>query len=327
MPPGRESPEVDLHITEHIAHRTRPLISLEITPPEKGHSIQGIFETIDQLLPFHPTFVTVTYHQQRIVYQDIGSGLIRKIPRRKNPGTVGICAAIANRYKIETVPHVICGGFNRYDTEDALIDLHFLGFDNLFVIRGDPAPGQREFFPEPDGHRFASELVTQIRQMNHGHYLEELDNAIATGFCIGVGGYPEKHYEAPNLAEDMRCLKQKVDAGAGYIITQMVFSARVFRDFVDRARGIGITVPIIPGIKPVTNARQLTTIPREFHVNLPEELVARITRAPNPTEAFRAGTEFSIDLCRALLKQDVPGLHFYTMGKGRPTVETLRALN
>ncbi len=315
-----------MHITEQIARRKQPLVSIEITPPEKGHSIQEIFDAIDLILPFEPTFVTVTYHQQRIVYEDIGSGLIKKIPRRKNPGTVGICAAIANRYKIETVPHIICGGFDRYETEDALIDLHYLGFTNLFVIRGDPAPGFKEFIPEADGHRFAAELVAQIRGMNRGRYLEDLDNATRTGFCVGVAGYPEKHYEAPNLVEDLRHLKDKVDAGADYIITQMVFSADVYRAFVERARAVGITVPIIPGIKPVTSARQLRTIPREFHVDLPEELVQRIERARAPGEAVRAGVDFTTQLCRALWEQNVPGLHFYTMGKSRVAAEVLKAV-
>jgi len=315
-----------MHITELIARRKRPLVSIEITPPEKGRTVEEIFNSVDSLLPYNPTFITVTYHQQRIVYQELGAGMIKKIPRRKNPGTVGICAAIANRYKIETVPHIICGGFNRYETEDALIDLHYLGFANLFVLRGDPAPGMKEFVPEPDGHRFASELVRQTKDMNRGRYLEELDNAAATNFCIGVAGYPEKHYEAPNLVEDMRRLKEKVDAGADYIISQMVFSARAFREFVNRARGIGITVPIIPGVKPVTTTRQLTTIPREFHVDLPEELVQRISRARTPQDAIRSGIEFATRLCRDLLKQDVPGLHFYTMGRGRVVSEVLKAL-
>jgi methylenetetrahydrofolate reductase (NADPH) len=316
-----------MHITELIARRKRPLVSIEITPPEKGRSITELYGSVDQLLPFQPTFITVTYHQQRIVYEEPVPGRIRKVPRRKNPGTVGICAAIYNRYKVETVPHIICGGFSRYETEDALIDLQYLGFKNLFVIRGDPAPGQKEFTPEPDGHRFASELTAQIAAMNHGHYLEDLDNAVPTDFCIGVAGYPEKHYEAPNRADDLRHLKEKVDAGADYIITQMVFAARPFRDFVDRARAIGIKVPIIPGIKPVTNARQLVAIPREFHVDLPEELVSCITRAATPADAARAGVEFTTKLCRELLRQEVPGLHFYTLGRGRATVEVLRALS
>ena len=308
-----------------MAARKRPLVSIEITPPEKGRSISELFGSVDQLLPFNPTFITVTYHQQRIVYEEPVPGQIRKVPRRKNPGTVGICAAIYNRYKIETVPHIICGGFDKYETEDALIDLQYLGFKNLFVLRGDPAPGQKEFVPEPNGHRFASELIAQIAAMNHGHYLEDLDNAAPTDFCLGVAGYPEKHYEAPNRADDLRHLKEKVDAGADYIITQMVFAARPFLDFVDRARAIGIKVPIIPGIKPVTNARQLVTIPREFHVDLPEELVSRITRAATPADAARVGVEFTTRLCRELLRNDVPGLHFYTMGRGRATADVLKA--
>lgn len=316
-----------MHVTELITQRKQPLVSIEITPPEKGRSISELFSSVDLLLPFQPTFITVTYHQQRIVYEDVGAGLTRKIPRRKNPGTVGICAAIANRYKIETVPHIICGGFNRYETEDALIDLQYLGFTNLFVLRGDPAPGFREFIPEPDGHRFATELAEQIAGMNRGRYLEVLDNAVQTDFCLGVAGYPEKHYEAPNLADDLRHLKEKVEAGADYIITQMVFAAERFREFVDRARAIGIKVPIIPGIKPVTNAKQLVSIPREFHVDLPEELVSCITRAATPGDAARAGVEFTTRLCRDLLKQDVPGLHFYTMGKGRATAEVLKTMS
>jgi methylenetetrahydrofolate reductase (NADPH) len=315
-----------LHITEHIAKRKRPLVSIEITPPEKGRNIQEIFDSIDQLMLYAPTFITVTYHQQRIVYQDVGPGLIKKVPRRKNPGTVGICAAIYNRYKVETVPHIICGGFNRYETEDALIDLQYLGFKNLFAIRGDPAPGQKEFAPESDGHRFASELVAQISSMNRGRYLEDLDNAAATDFCVGVAGYPEKHYEAPNLVEDLRHLKEKVDAGAAYVISQMVFSAKAFREFVSRARASGIRAPIIPGVKPVTTAKQLAAIPRDFHVDLPDELVTRISRAATPQDAVRTGIEFTTRLCRELLKQDVPGLHFYTMGKGRVVSEVLKEI-
>ena len=315
-----------MRIIEYLARRAGPLISLEITPPEKGSSIQGIYDTIEQLLPFKPMFINVTYHQQRIIYEDLGSGLIRKVPRRKNPGTVGICAAIYNRYKIETVPHIICGGFNKYDTEDALIDFNFLGFRNLFVLRGDPAPGFKEFIPEPDGWRYASELVAQIARMNQGHYLERLDNAAPTGFSMGVAGYPEKHYEAPNLVEDLKHLREKVDCGAEYIITQMVFSARAFRGFVERARSIGIRVPIIPGVKPITTARQLQSIPREFHVDLPDELVACIQRAATPADAFRAGSDFTIRLCRDLLRLDIPGIHFYTMGKARDVVEVLKAI-
>ena len=314
-----------MHITEHIAKRTKPLISLEITPPEKGHSIQGIFETVDLLLPYHPSFINVTYHQQSIVYEE-QDGSIRKVPKRKKPGTVGICAALANKYRIETVPHLICGGFNRYETEDALIDLQYLGFENLFVIRGDPPPGFNEYTPEPDGYQYAAELVEQIAGLNRGEYMEKLDDAIPTNFCVGVGGYPEKHYEAPNLAEDIKNLKTKVNKGASYIISQMVFSAGAFGTFVKMARDAGITVPIIPGVKVITSERQLTAIPRDFHVNLPDELVSRIRDGKEHSQRRAAGIEFAVKLCLDLLEQKVPCLHFYTMGKGGSVAEVLATL-
>jgi len=314
-----------MHITEHIAQRTKPLISLEITPPEKGHSIQGIFETVDNLLPYHPSFINVTYHQQSIVYEE-RDGSIKKIPTRKKPGTVGICAALANKYRIETVPHLICGGFNRYETEDALIDLQYLGFENLFVIRGDPPPGFNEYASEPDGYEYAAELVEQIAGLNRGEYMEKLDDAIPTNFCVGVAGYPEKHYEAPNLAEDIKNLKVKVDRGASYIISQMVFSAGVFDNFTTLARREGIAVPIVPGVKVITGERQLAAIPRDFHVNLPDGLVSRIKGAKENAVSRKAGIEFAVNLCLDLLEQKVPCLHFYTMGKGGGVAEVLREL-
>ena len=314
-----------MHITEHLNRRPGPLVSLEITPPEKGHSIQSIYEAVDQLKPFNPSFINVTYHQTSIVYEE-EDDIIRKVPRRKKPGTVGICAALANRYRIETVPHLICGGFNKYETEDAVIDLHYLGFENLFVLRGDPPPGLKEFAPEPQGHRYASELVTQVANLNRGKYLEELDDAVPTNFCMGVAGYPEKHYEAPNLLEDIKNLKKKVDGGASYIITQMVFSAEKFQTFVRLARQEGIEVPIIPGIKVITADKQLASIPRDFHVSLPEQLVAAVKSAPSPEQAKRAGVDFAVRLCLDLADLKVPCLHFYTMAKTTAVAEVLAGL-
>lgn len=314
-----------MHITEHLQNAKGTLISLEITPPEKGHSIQGIFDTVDRLAPFSPSFINVTYHQTSIVYEE-EDDVIRKVPKRKKPGTVGICAALANRYLIETVPHLICGGFDRYETEDALIDLHYLGFENLFVIRGDPPPGFKKYRPEPDGYRHASELVEQIANLNRGKYLEELDDAVPTSFCMGVAGYPEKHYESPNLAEDIQRLKEKVDRGAGYIITQMVFSARVFGEFVKRAREAGIGVPIVPGVKVITGEKQLVSIPRDFHLDLPEPLVEGIKGAASPEEAKRFGTGYAVGLCRDLLDLKVPCIHFYTMGRSGAVADVLGRL-
>jgi methylenetetrahydrofolate reductase (NADPH) len=314
-----------MHITEYIANRKKTLVSLEITPPEKGHSIQNIYQAVDLLKPYDPAFINVTYHQQSIVYEEVDE-VIRKVPRRKKPGTVGICAALANHYQIETVPHLICGGFNKYETEDAVIDLHYLGFTNLFALRGDPPPGISEFEPEKEGHRYASELVEQVTNLNKGKYLEELDVADPTNFCIGVAGYPEKHYEAPNMEKDIRHLKEKIDKGASYIITQMVFSAQVFKDFVDRVRQAGIVVPVIPGVKVITTQRQLTAIPRDFHVDMPDELVRAILDASDPEQARKAGIDFSIKLCTQLYEQKVPCLHFYTMGKGGAVAGVLEGL-
>ncbi|RMI03607.1 MAG: methylenetetrahydrofolate reductase [NAD(P)H], partial [Calditrichaeota bacterium] len=228
-----------MHVIDAIKNAKKPLISLELTPPNKGQSIEELYRTMDVLMPFKPSFINVTYHQAHVVYEEI-NGVIYRIPKRKKPGTVGICASIANRYNIETVPHFICAGFSKYETEDALIDLHYLGIENILALRGDPAVGERHFIPHKDGHRYASELVKQISNMNKGIYLEDLEDAHPTNFCIGVAGYPEKHFEAPNFEKDLQNLKHKVDQGAHYIITQMFFDFQVYKNFVERAREIGI---------------------------------------------------------------------------------------
>jgi methylenetetrahydrofolate reductase (NADPH) len=314
-----------MHVTEILKHRQKTLVSLEITPPEKGHSIGEIFEAVDQLAVYHPSFINVTYHQQHIVYEEI-QGKIIKVPRRKKPGTIGICAALVNRYKMETVPHLICGGFNKYETEDALIDLHYLGFDNLFALRGDPPNGIKEFIPELEGHRHATELVEQVASLNQGKYLENLEGALPTNFCIGVAGYPEKHYESPNLNEDIKYLKEKVDKGAKYIITQMLFSAETYHKYVEAVRAAGITVPIIPGIKIITSAHQLTALPRDFHLDLPDELVSAVRNADGPTTAREAGLAYTVKFCSELIGLGAPCLHFYTMGKGTLVAEALNRL-
>ncbi len=314
-----------MHIITAIQEAQKPIISLEITPPDKGKSIGELYRTLDTLMPFEPSFINVTYHQPQVVYEE-KDGVIYRIPKRKKPGTVGICAAITNRYHIEAVPHFICGGFSKYETEDALIDLHYLGTTNIFAVRGDPPPGQKHFIPNQDGHRFASELVRQIANMNQGIYLEDLEDAQPTNFCIGVAGYPEKHYEAPNFEKDMEHLKYKVDQGAHYIITQMFFDFGVFKRFVEYAREIGITVPIIPGIKPLTRVSQLESIPRDFHVSIPNHFVEAMEAARTPEAARKAGIAKTIELCEQLLDYGVPGLHIYTMGRGKATCELLKGL-
>jgi len=303
-------------ITDALAATEKLLLSLEFTPPDRGGTIDEIYRSVDQLLPFNPQFINVTYHQPHIVTETRNGATVRR-PKRKKPGTVGICAAIRNKFGVETIPHILCGGFDRFETEDALIDLRYLDFRNLFVIRGDPAQGMPSFTPEKEGHRYASELVAQIAAMNRGIYLEELEHPEPADFCIGVAGYPEKHYEAADLDADIVNLRRKVDAGAAYIITQMFFSADTYFRYVEKVRAAGITVPVIPGIKPVTNAKQLALIPGSFHVALPRELTAAIDDAKSPQQAFEAGTRYMAQMVYKLIDGGVPGIHIFTMGQGR----------
>jgi methylenetetrahydrofolate reductase (NADPH) len=314
-----------MHVVDAIKNAKNIFISLEITPPDKGQSIEDIYRVIDQLIEFNPGFISVTYHQPQVVYEERNK-VIYRIPKRKKPGTVGICAAVMNRYKIDTVPHFILGGFSKFETEDALIDLHFLGIENIFAVRGDPAPGEKSFIPEQDGHSYASELVEQISSMNRGIYLEKLENAQPTNFCIGVAGYPEKHYEAPNFEKDLQYLKHKVDKGAHYVITQMFFEFQVYKIFVEKARSIGIKVPILPGIKPIISLSQLASLPRDFHISLPSKLVESMENAKTPAEARKIGINYVKELCQQLIDFGVQGIHVYTMGKGTATQELLTSL-
>ncbi len=309
-----------MKVTEHIAKAKDTLFSFEILPPLKGNTIDSICETMDVLMDFNPAFVDVTYHREEFVYQDQGDGLLRKKITRKRPGTVGICAALGAKYKIDTIPHIICGGFTAEETEDALIDLQFLGIDNVLALRGDPIKSQPDFRAEPGGHAYASELVQQIDKMNHGIYLDpELKNTEKTNFCIGVAGYPEKHFEAPNLNTDLLYLKQKVDAGADYIVTQMFFDNQAFFDFKEKCIQAGINVPIIPGIKPLVNKKQLVGIPKHFFINLPDALVDAVMKAKDDKEVKNIGIEWCIAQCKELKAAKVPVLHFYTMGKSADT--------
>ncbi|MFM7105723.1 MAG: methylenetetrahydrofolate reductase, partial [Flavobacteriales bacterium] len=274
-----------MKVTEHIAKAKGTLFSIEILPPLKGQNINSIFETMDQLMEFSPAFVDVTYHREEYVFRDAGNGLLEKRIVSKRPGTVGICAAISNRYKVDTVPHIICGGFSRRDTEDALIDLNFVGLENVLVLRGDPIKSEGIFKPEPDGHAYALDLVKQVMDMNSGRYIDtELKNVQSTNFCIGIAGYPEKHFEAPNMASDLRFLKAKVDAGAEYIVTQMFFDNAAFFKFVEDCKAFGINVPIIPGLKPLSTRNQLSIIPHYFHINMPDELVQMVEGAKSEEE-------------------------------------------
>lgn len=312
-------------ITEILNQPNHSRFSIELLPPLKGQHIDSIYRTMDALMPFNPAFVDVTYHREEYVYREVGPGLLQKRTVRKRPGTVGICAALMNRYEIETVPHIICGGFSVEETENALIDLDFVGVRNVLALRGDAIRSEGRFKAEADGHAYAIDLVDQIVDLNKGVYLDpDLKNTMATSFCIGVAGYPEKHFEAPNPDSDLRWLKQKVDHGAEYIITQMFFDNRRYFDFVDRCRDNGIDVPIIPGIKPLTTATQLNVLPQVFHVDLPDELVAAVEAAKTRDQVKEAGIAWCTRQAEELLDRGVPTLHFYTMGKANPTVEIAR---
>lgn len=305
-----------MKVTEHIANADSTLFSLEIIPPKKGDSIKNLFDQIDPLMEFKPPFIDVTYHREEFVYKERENGLLEKRSIKKRPGTVGICAAIQNHYHIDAVPHIICGGFSKEETENALIDLNFLGIDNVLALRGDNIKSEREFKPEPDGNAYASDLVEQISDMNKGEYLdEELQNAIPSNFCIGVAGYPEKHFEAPNMNFDLKWLKKKVELGAEYIVTQMFFDNKAYFKFVDDCRAIGIDVPIIPGIKPVAVKRHLTILPNIFKIDLPDELEQEITKCKDNADVKELGIEWGIQQCRELIEKGAPVIHFYSMGK------------
>lgn len=314
-----------MKITEILQQPGHSRFSIEILPPLKGEHIDSIYRTMDALMPFNPAFVDVTYHREEYVYREVGPGLLQKRTVRKRPGTVGICAALSNRYHIETVPHIICGGFTVEETENALIDLDFVGVRNVVALRGDAIRSEGRFKAEPDGHAYAIDLVKQIVDLNNGVYLDpDLRNTTNTDFCIGVAGYPEKHFEAPNPDSDLRWLKEKVDAGAAYIITQMFFDNARYFDFVDRCRAAGISVPIIPGLKPLTTAAQLNVLPQVFHVDLPEGLVNAVEAAKTRDQVLRAGMDWCTAQAEELLDRGVPTLHFYTMGKVDPTAEIAR---
>lgn len=304
-----------MKVVDIIKNTKETLFSFELLPPLKGHSIEKLYNAIDPLMEFKPMNINITYHQQEIVFKMINQKLMEKRIVRKRPGTVAISAAIKHRYKVTVVPHLICGGFSREDTEDALIDLHFLGMHNLLILRGDPPKGEKQFIPLEDGHAHAVDLVKQIINMNNGIYLEEdMVNATPTDFSVGVAGYPEKHSEAPNMKSDLRYLKEKVDAGADYIVTQMFFDNRKYFEFVDLCRAEGIQAPIIPGIKPISFLNDLHILPQTFSMELPEELVNELQKCKTTPEARQVGVEWGIAQSKELKAAGVPVIHYYSLG-------------
>lgn len=317
-----------MKISEHINNaKGETLFSFELLPPIKGKSIQHIYNTIDPLMEFKPPFIDVTYHREDYIYKEHTNGLLEKIAYRKRPGTVAICAAIMNKYHVDAVPHLICGGFTKEETENALIDLHFLGIDNILALRGDPIAGASGFIPTPGGHAYASDLIQQITERNNGKYLHEsFTPEDPTDFCIGVAGYPEKHYESPNFETDFAHLKRKVDLGAEFIVTQMFFDNQKYFDFVNKCRENGINVPIIPGIKPLTNAKQLIGLPKIFNIDLPLELSEAVGKCDSQEKVRELGIEWTVQQCKELVEFGAPVLHFYTMGNPEPTKKIAEAI-
>lgn len=303
------------------------MISFEILPPLKGKTINSIYDHLDPLMEFKPAFINVTYHRSEQVFKKKADGTFEKVEVRKRPGTVGICAAIMNHYKVDAVPHLICGGFSKQETESALIDLAFLGIDNVLVLRGDAAKNETLFEPEINGHRYAIDLLKQVVDLNNGIYLEEdIRDGSKTQFCIGVAGYPEKHFEAPNLQTDLKYLKAKVDAGACYVTTQMFFDNKKYFEFVKACKETGIDVPIIPGLKPITTKKQLSVLPRTFHVDIPTDLSNEILKCKTDADVELVGAEWLLMQSKELKEFGVPVLHYYTLGKPHVIVNTVKQL-
>jgi len=305
-----------MKVTDHIANaKKKALFSFEIVPPQKGSNINDLYANIDPLMEFNPPFIDVTTSREEYVYIEKDGLFDRKITRMR-PGTVGICASLQHKYNVDAIPHVLCGGFTKEETEYLLIDCHYLGIDNLVALRGDPMKGEKYFVPAKGGNTYASDLVKQIKNMNDGHFLHgDVEMKHKPDFCVGVAGYPEKHIEAPSLDADLRRLKEKVDAGADYVVTQMFFDNQRYFNFVEAARAIDITVPIIPGIKPVAVKRHLQMLPQVFWLDMPQHLILEIEKAKDNKEVRQVGIEFAIQQSKELLDFGVPCLHYYSMGK------------
>ncbi len=317
-----------MKVTEHISRAKKTLFSFEILPPLKGAGIQTIYHTLDPLMEFKPPFINVTYHRSEFIFRKTADGNFEKKIVRKRPGTAGLSTAIMTKYGVDAVPHLICGGFSIDETEDLLIELDFLGINNVLLLRGDKMKSEEVFTPQADGHKNALDLVKQTVRMNKGIYLEEeLNNAMPTDFCIGVAGYPEKHYEAKDMNSDIQNLKEKIDAGAHYIVTQMFFNNKKYFEFVAACRAAGITVPIIPGLKPLTNKKQITNLPKIFFIDFPAELLQQFDLCKTDDDFRQVGINWSIQQCKELIQAQVPVLHFYTMSNSSSVVQVVSQLD
>lgn len=306
-----------MKVTEHIKQANgKTLFSFEIVPPQKGQNIQELYNNIDPLIEFKPPFIDVTTSREEHVFIKKENGFLEEKITRMRPGTVGICASLKYKYNVDAIPHVLCGGFTKEETEYVLVDCHYLGLDNVMALRGDSKKNEQYFKSTKNGHEYAFELVAQIKDLNKGKYLHEIiETPYNSDFCIGVAGYPEKHLESPSLDTDLRRLKEKVDAGADYVVTQMFFDNKKYFDFVDKARSIGITIPIIPGIKPIAIKRHLQILPQVFRLDLPESLISEIEKCKDNKQVRRVGVEWAIEQSKELISKGVPVVHFYSMGK------------
>lgn len=310
-----------MRVIDHItAAKGKPLFSFEVLPPKKGEDINNLFDCVEPLMEFDPAFIDVTYHREEYIYTTRPDGSVEKRTTRKRPGTVGICAAIMNKFHVDAVPHLICGGFTKEDTENALIDLDFLGIDNILALRGDAIKSEGKFIPHPYGNAYATDLIQQIQDLNQGKYLEDdLDYATKMNFSIGVAAYPEKHFDAPTMDSDIYYLKKKVEMGAEYAVTQMFFDNQKYFDFVDRCRAEGITIPIIPGLKPLATKRQVEVLPDVFFIDMPEDLVKAVKACKDNSEVKEVGVEWAVQQCKELIDGGAPVMHFYTMSKSELT--------
>lgn len=313
-----------MKVIEHYEKSSEPLISFEIIPPKRGGSIKQVFDSLDQVMKYNPPFIDVTYHAAESYYEELADGTIKRHIKRKRPGTIGLCASIKHKYGVDPVPHLICEGFTKEETEDALIELNYLGIDNVLTIRGDAPDDTVTRFKNGTYNDYAVDLVKQVNNMNRGTYLEEINNAQKTDFCVGVAGYPEKHFEAPNLDYDIARLKEKVEAGGDYIVTQMFFDNEAFFRFEEKCRHAGIDVPIVPGLKILTRGHHLNFLPKYFHLNIPEELAKQVQAGPSNARSI--GIEWGAKQCAELLEHGVPGLHFYIMGDPSPALEVIDEL-
>ena len=316
-----------MKVIDIINQSDKTVFSFELLPPLKGNDASKIYKTVETLVDFDPKYINITTHRDEMMYIELPDGRIEKRTVRKRPGTVAIAASIQYKYGIPVIPHILCGGFSKSETEHVLIDLNFMGIKNVLALRGDGNKGEHVFRPDPNGHSNANQLVEQIVNLRNGKYLEaDLKNTAPMDFCIGVAGYPEKHFESPNAETDLQYLKQKVDAGADYIVTQMFFDNQKYYDFVDKCRAIGITVPIIPGIKPINLKNQLTVLPKLFSIDIPQELAVELGKCKTDDDAKVVGTEWAILQSKDLVAHQAPSLHIYTYGVSDNTRKIIEAV-